>query len=60
MEYGLNIDQQAIEVRLRHRSDLDYFQDDIFFKYKGGEWAIKAIENIGLEDEELSILAWKQ
>lgn len=56
-DYGLNVATQAIKISLRYRDDLDYFQQDIFFKYKGKEWFIDSIHQIDLEEEELEIVA---
>ena len=57
IDYGLDVSNQAIEIRLRYRDDLDYFQESVFFKYKGKDWIINAIDEINLDGRELSILA---
>jgi head-tail adaptor len=56
-DYGLNTASQAIELYLRHRSDIDYFAQDVFFKYKGKSWFPISIEDNGLESELIRILA---
>lgn len=55
--YGLNENQQTIRIRLRYRSDLDYFDGDIFFRYNNQDWRPSAIRDNDLELEELTIIA---
>lgn len=55
--YGLDIPAQAIRIMTRYRSDLDYFQNSLFFKYKGKDWIPTSITEIDLDGEELDILA---
>ena len=56
-DYGLNGERQAIEVLLRHRNDLDYFQQDIFLRYDGRDWAVSSVQNSMLDDIEIRIIA---
>jgi hypothetical protein len=55
--YGLDITQQAITIKTRWRSDLDYFQNGLFFKYKGIEWFPNRVYNKDLINEEIVIIA---
>ena len=55
--YGLDIAQQAITIKTRYRSDLDYFQEGLFFKYKGLDWMPTSISNKNLINEEIVIVA---
>lgn len=55
--YGLDIAQQAIRIQTRWRQDIDYFQEGIFFKYKGIEWFPNRIYNKDLLNEEIVIIA---
>lgn len=55
--YGLDIAVQAVRIRTRHRSDLDYFTLGLFFKYKGKDWIPNSIHDVDLEGEELDIIA---
>lgn len=54
---GLQSEQQAIEVYLRHRNDLDYMQDGIFLKYNGKEWVISSLTDMDLEGVEIRLMA---
>lgn len=56
-DYGLNVPQRAIRIELRERNDIDYFDQDIFFVYKGFKWVITQITDNDLEGEELTIIA---
>ena len=56
-QYGLDDAVQAIQVRTRYRNDLDYFDQALFFKYKGRDWHFTDVMNEGLEDEEITIIA---
>ena len=56
-DYGLSVPQRGIIIRLRERNDIDYFDQDIFFVYKGLKWVITQITDLDLEGEELEILA---
>lgn len=55
--FGLDIPTQAISIKTRFRNDLDYFQDGLFFKYKGKDWIVNSIHNVDLEDENIDIVA---
>lgn len=55
--YGLEIPQQAIRIKTRTRSDLDYFVQGVFIKYKSKDWYINSITEINLDGEELDIIA---
>ena len=55
--YGLDIAQQAVTIKTRYRSDLDYFQEGLFFKYKSIDWIPSRIYNKDLLDEEITIIA---
>jgi len=55
--YGLDIAVQAIRIRTRHRNDLDYFQEGLFFKYKQKDWMVNSIHDVDLDGEELDIIA---
>ena len=57
VSFGLDIPTQAINIRTRFRNDLDYFQDGLFFKYKTKDWIVNSIHNIGLDDEDIDIIA---
>ena len=57
VNYGLDIAKQAISIKTRWRSDLDYFQDGLFIKYKGIDWYPSRIYNKDLEDEVITIIA---
>lgn len=56
-DYGLNTASQAIELYLRSRNDIDYFDQDIFFKYKGKSWYPSIVEDKGLDGELIRIVA---
>ena len=57
VNYGLDIAKQAITIKTRYRADLDYFQDGLFFKYKGLDWMPSRIYNKDLINEEITIIA---
>lgn len=57
MDYGLNVESQAIEMFVRSRSDIDYFSQDIFFKYNGKSWYPSLIEDYAFKDELIRIVA---
>lgn len=56
-DYGLNVGSQAIELLLRTRNDIDYFGQDIFFKYKGKSWFPSLVEDYAFKDEVIRIVA---
>lgn len=56
-DYGLNVNQRGIIIKLRPRNDVDYFANDIFFKHKGFNWVITQITDVDLEGDELQIVA---
>lgn len=57
VDYGLNTASQAIELYLRSRSDIDYFAQDVFFKYKGKSWFPVSIDDNDLDGELIRIVA---
>ena len=57
VSYGLDIAQEAITIKTRYRADLDYFQNGLFFKYKGKDWIINSIEDKNLDNEQVQITA---
>lgn len=57
IDYGLDISQQAITITTRYRSDLNYFQTGLFFKYLGVDWMPSRIYNKDLINEEITIIA---
>ena len=57
VSYGLDVSQQAIEIKLRYRDDLDYFREGIFFRYRCKNWGVSAIEEKDLDGREIVILA---
>jgi len=56
-QFGLDTSKQSIRVRMRYRSDVDYKSEGVFLKYKTKEWIPTSIENVGLENEEIIIIA---
>jgi len=56
-DFGMDIATQGIRIKLRHRNDLDYYQEGLFFKYKGKEWFPTSIHQIDMQEIELDILA---
>ena len=56
-EFGLDTVDQSIMIKLRWRSDLDYSQEGVFFKYKSKNWYPTRVTNNDLEDEEIMIKA---
>lgn len=56
-DYGLNTESQAIELYLRGRDDIDYFSQDVFFKYNGKNWFPSLVENFGFKDELIRVFA---
>ena len=57
VDYGLNTENQAIELHLRSRIDIDYFAQDIFFKHNGKSWFPSLIEDYYLDGELIRIVA---
>lgn len=57
IEYGLDVDKEAITIKTRYRSDLNYFQVGLFFKYLGVDWIPTRIYNKDLLNEEITIIA---
>ena len=55
--YGLDITQQAITIKTRWRSDLDYFQEGLFLKYDSLDWIPTRVYNKDLLNEEITIIA---
>ena len=55
--YGLDITKQAITIKTRWRSDLDYFRDGLYFKYKNADYMPTSITEKDLESEEITIIA---
>tara|TARA_R110002167_G_scaffold284737_2_gene489911 strand:+ start:31841 stop:32164 length:324 start_codon:yes stop_codon:yes gene_type:complete len=58
LNYGLDTAKQAITIKTRSRSDINYFAEGIFFKYKGIEWYPTNISNKDFIDEEITIIAF--
>jgi len=58
-DFGLDIDRQSITIKTRWRNDLDYFQEGLFFVYKGIKWFPDRIYNKDLVNEEITIIASK-
>lgn len=56
-DYGLNVESQAIELFLRSRNDIDYFGQDIFFKYNGKSWYPLLVEDYAFNDELIRVVA---
>ena len=56
-DLGLDTTKQAVTIKTRYRSDLDYFQEGLFFKYKSIEWYPQRIYNKDLLNEEITIIA---
>jgi len=55
--YGLDIAQEAITIKTRYRSDIDYFQNGLFFIYEGREWHPNTITEKDINKEEIIIIA---
>ena len=56
-DYGLNANTKGVMISLRHRADIDYEQDGLFFRYKSKDYYPSVIIQEGLEEDYLSILA---
>lgn len=56
-EYGLDENEKAIVVTLRHRNDLDYNESNLFFIYKEVRYAINQVTETNLEGYEFKIIA---
>ncbi len=56
-DYGLDVEQEVIRIRLRYRSDLDYTTVGLFFRYKSKDWFPSSIERKDLEEYEVEIIA---
>lgn len=56
-DYGLDVPSLAIEVYLRTRDDIDYFDESVFFKYNGRRWFFVSIEEYNLSDQIIRIVA---
>ena len=56
-DYGLSDYENAIQVDLRHRNDLDYRQENLSIRYKGIDYVVQSVENRNLEDVEIRIIA---
>jgi head-tail adaptor len=55
--YGLDTENKTVIINLRHRGDLDYNQEGIFFKYKGLTFIPLRIEQKDMQEEEFEIIA---
>lgn len=58
-DLGLDLKKTAIVIKTRFRSDLDYNQPGIFFKYKELCFMPVQITNEHLNDEEIKIIAYQ-
>ncbi len=58
-DLGITDGTHSIEVRLRHRNDLDYEQEGIFFKYRDSSYIFKSVNPINLEDVHVIVIAVK-
>lgn len=56
-DYGLDVEKEAIRIRLRYRSDIDYNSVGLFFRYKTKNWMPNSIERKDLEEYEVEIIA---
>ena len=58
-DFGLTENEYALDIRVRHRNDLDYFAEDIYFKYNGDSYISNGMVDDNLEGVEIRIIATK-
>ncbi len=56
-DYGLDETQYGIRIKCRKRSDIDLTADNIFFKYKGIEYAPQSVTDRDLHGLEIEFVA---
>ncbi|AGO48422.1 phage head-tail joining protein [Cellulophaga phage phi10:1] len=57
VDLGLSDFRNAIQINLRKRNDLDYYQDDLYFKYNEIDYMIQSILEVNLNGYEIQIVA---
>lgn len=55
-EFGQDITKDSITIYVRKRSDIDYTDDTIFFKYKGKDYVPFSVTEKDLDGVEYEIL----
>ena len=58
-DFGITDGTHAIEVGLRHRNDLDYEQEGIFFKYRSESYTFNTVNPVDYEDVDIIVIAVK-